>query len=163
MPRRAGAAQAAAFLLATASIAARAGASAPIPLQEAEPALRQFISMLRDAAQRKDAAPIHAALAPDYYIARDFGGSFDPAAPPLSNFRVTFEFDNARLRPEYADHGWKAFRRALSSNRFEKKPDGQLCLPHGALEHKPFPHSQLCFRKGKDGAWMIAGHINGGD
>jgi hypothetical protein len=44
-----------------------------------------------------------------------------------------------------------------------KRPDGQLCMPHGALARKPFPHSHLCFRKNEDGAWRIAGHINGGD
>jgi hypothetical protein len=36
-------------------------------------------------------------------------------------------------------------------------------MPHGALARKPFPHSHLCFRKNEDGAWRIAGHINGGD
>lgn len=77
--------------------------------------------MLRDSARRHEAAPIHAVLAPNYYIARDFGGSFDPSASPLRNFSATYEFDNARLRPEYRDHGWNAFRRVLSGDRFEKK------------------------------------------
>lgn len=154
---------AAVFLMAAATMANQAVASVPIPLHRTEPSFREFISMLRESARRKNATPIHAVLAPDYYIARDFGGMFDPSAPPVRNFSASFEFDNARLRPEYKDHGWNEFRRALSGNHFEKKSDGQLCAPHSALERKPFPPSQLCFRKDNDGAWRIAGHINGGD
>lgn len=150
------------FLMLVATGAANAAESKPIPLRNTEPQFQEFIASLRTAAQSKDASAVHGVLASDYYISRDFGGSFDPSAPPIQNFSVNFQFDNAKLRPEYQDHGWVEFRRAISGKTFEKKADGQLCTPHGAQDRKPFPHSQLCFRK-HDAGWRIQGHINGGD
>ncbi len=147
------------FLYASSVLAAE---SKSIALHTTERQFQDFIASLEAAARKKDASAVYALLAPDYYIARDFGGSFDPSAPPTRNFSANFEFNNANLRPEYRDHGWVEFRRAISSRHFEKKLDGQLCTPHGALDKKPFSHSQLCFRKHNDG-WRIQGHINGGD
>lgn len=123
---------------------------------------QDFIASLKVAARQKDSSAVYALLAPDYYISRDFGGSFDPTAPPARNFSANFEFNNDNLRPEYKDHGWAEFRRAISSGNYERKRDGQLCTPHGAQDKKPVPYPQLCFRKFKDG-WKIQGHINGGD
>lgn len=139
-----------------------AAESKPIPLPATEGPFQDFIAALKAAARKKDAAAVHALLAPDYYIARDFGGSFDPSAAPAQNFSANFEFNNDKLRPEYRDHGWTAFRRAIAGRQFERKRDGQLCTPHGAQDRKPFPQAQLCFRKFND-AWKIQGHINGGD
>lgn len=144
---------------ATAVIAAE---SKPIPLHATERQFQDFITSLKVAARRKDAAAVYALLASDYYVSRDFGGSFDPSVSPARNFSANFEFNNDNLRPEYKDYGWVAFRRAISGGSFEKKHDGQVCTPHGALDKKPFPHSQLCFRKLNSG-WKIQGHINGGD
>lgn len=141
---------------------AMAAESKPIALHATEESFQQFIASLRVAAQKKNAQAVYVLLAPNYYIARDFGGSFDPAASPIENFSASFQFDNARLREEYKDHGWKEFREMVSGQNFERKRDGQLCTPHGALDKKPFPHSQLCFRKFSKG-WRIQGHINGGD
>lgn len=139
-----------------------AAESKPIALRATESSFQQFIGSLRVAAQKKDASAVHALLASNYYIARDFGGSFDPTASPIQNFSVSFEFDNAKLSAEYKNHGWKEFRKIISETSFEKKRDGQVCTPHGALDKKPFPYSQLCFRKLSKG-WRIQGHINGGD
>lgn len=139
-----------------------AAESEPIALHTTERRFQDFIASLKAAARKKDASAVYALLAHDYYIARDFGGSFDPSAPPTRNFSAHFEFNNANLRPEYRDHGWVEFRRAIFSTHFEKKLDGQLCTPHGALDKKPFSYSQLCFRKHNVG-WRIQGHINGGD
>lgn len=139
-----------------------AAESQPLPLHATERQFQDFIASLKAATQKKDSSAVYALLAPDYYISRDFGGSFDPSASPTKNFSANFEFNNDNLRPEYKDHGWVEFRRAISSGNFEKKRDGQLCLPHGALDKKPFPHPQLCFLRFNDG-WKIQGHINGGD
>lgn len=139
-----------------------AAESKPIPLHITERPFQDFIAALKIAAQKKDSSAIYALLAADYAISRDFGGAFDPSAPPIQNFRVNFEFNNDNLRPEYQDHGWVEFRRMISGGSFERKRDGQLCTPHGALDKKPFPRSQLCFRKFSDG-WKIQGYINGGD
>ena len=139
-----------------------AAESRPISLKATERPFQDFIAALKVAAQRKDSSAIYALLAVDYTISRDFGGAFDPSAPSIRNFSVNFEFNNDNLRPEYKDHGWVEFRRAISGGSFEKKHDGQLCTPHGALDKEPFPRSQLCFRKHSDG-WKIQGYINGGD
>jgi hypothetical protein len=136
--------------------------SRPIPLHETESQFRDFIASLKVAAQKKNLRAVYAVLAPDYYIARDFGGSFDPSASPTRNFSANFEFNNDNLRSEYKNFGWVEFTRAISGRSFERKRDGQLCTPHGALDKKPFPYPQLCFRKFKDG-WKIQGYINGGD
>lgn len=141
---------------------AMAAESKPIAFRATGKSFQQFIASLRVAAQKKNAQAVYALLARNYYIARDFGGSFDPAASPIQNFSASFQFDNAKLGAEYKDHGWKEFQEIVSGQNFEKKRDGQLCTPHGALDKKPFPHSQLCFRKYSDG-WRIQGHINGGD
>lgn len=139
-----------------------AAESKPIALRATEKSFQQFIAILQRAAKKKDSMAVYALLASDYYIDRDFGGSFDPAASPIQNFSASFEFNNANLRAEYKDYGWKEFREMISGRNFEKKRDGQLCTPHGALDKNPFPHSQLCFRKFGNG-WRIQGHINGGD
>lgn len=149
------------FLFVYASCATGAE-SKPIPLRSTDRQFQEFIASVKVAARVKDSAAVYALLAQDYYISRDFGGSFDPAATPVQNFSVHFEFDNARLRPEYRDLGWVEFRRAVSGQTFEQKIDGQLCTPYGALDKKPFPQTQLCFRKHQEG-WKIQGHINGGD
>ena len=141
---------------------AMAAESKPVALRATEKSFQQVIASLRIAAQKKNAQAVYALLAPNYYIARDFGGSFDPTASPIQNFSASFQFDNAELSAEYKDHGWKEFREIISGQSFEKKRDGQLCTPHGALDKEPFPHSQLCFRKLRNG-WRIQGHINGGD
>jgi ketosteroid isomerase-like protein len=145
-----------------ASGAVVAAESPPIPLHDTEPQFRAFVGSLRTAVRNRDAPAVHALLAPDYYVARDFGGAFDPSATPVRNFATRFELDDARLRPEYRGHGWAELRRAVSGDAVEKKRDGQLCIPHGALDRNPFPHSQLCFRRHPDG-WRIQGHVNGGD
>ena len=141
---------------------AMAAESKPIAFHSTEKSFQQFIVSLQIAAQKKNAQGVYALVAPNYYIDRDFGGSFDPAASPIQNFSASFQFDNAQLGKEFKDHGWKEFREMVSGRKFEKKRDGQLCTPHGALDKKPFPHSQLCFRKLRVG-WRIQGHINGGD
>jgi hypothetical protein len=143
-------------------IDASAAESNPIAFRATERSFQQFIVSLKAAARKKDALSVYALLASDYYMARDFGGSFDPQASPVKNFSASFEFDNANLRPEYKNAGWIEFRSAISGRNFEKKRDGQLCTPHGALDKKPYPYSQLCFRKFRDG-WKIQGYINGGD
>jgi hypothetical protein len=150
------------FVTTLCPVRAMAAESKPIAFSASEKSFQQFIDSLRAAAQKKDSKAVYAMLASDYYIARDFGGSFDQAASSTRNFSASFEFNNANLGPEYKDHGWKEFREMISGQRFEKKRDGQLCTPHGALDKKPFPHSQLCFRKLREG-WRIQGHINGGD
>lgn len=139
-----------------------AAESKPIALHATERSFQRFLVSLKTAAKKKDASAVHAFLAQDYYLARDFGGAFDPAASPAENFSWTFQFDNDRLSPEFRDNGWHEFQEAISGMKFEKKRDGQLCVPYGALDTKPFPHSQLCFRKFRDG-WKIQGYINGGD
>lgn len=141
---------------------AAAAESAPLALRSTEVSFQTFIARLKAAAAAKDAAAVYAVLAPDYTVARDFGGAYDPAASPVANFSATFEFDNDKLRPEYRDHGWTRFTQALRGRQFERKRDGQLCTPHGALDRRPFPHPQLCFRK-HGGDWTIQSYINGGD
>ena len=149
------------LILLSASLAV-AAESRPIAFSRTEPEFQRFIQSLKRAVAVKDAPFIYAQLASDYYIDRDFGGSFDASATPIKNFSFTFQFDNAELRPEYKNHGWREFRTALSGKSLEKKKDGQLCMPHGALDVKPVPESQLCFRK-TAGRWQIQGQINGGD
>lgn len=141
---------------------ASAAGSKPIRLPNTERQFQEFIASLKAAAQHKDSAAVYLLLAPDYYIARDFGGTFDPSASAIQNFSANFEFNSANLRPEYKDYGWVEFRRAVSGKNFEQKADGQLCTTRGDREAKPFPHSQLCFRKNREG-WRIQGHINAGD
>lgn len=150
------------FLVGLQADGVMAAESKPIPLHATEPEFRQFLASLRAAAKNRDAAAVYSSLASDYYVARDFGGSFDPSASPIRNFSTTFQFDNTQLAAEFKDHGWIEFRRAISGNDFERKHNGQLCMPHGAQDMTPFPHPQLCFRKFKDG-WRIQGYINGGD
>lgn len=139
-----------------------AAESKPIALFRTEPEFQRFLQSLKHATKIKDASFIYAHLASDYYIGRDYGGSFNRSVSPTQNFSRNFQFDNAELGPEYKNHGWREFRRAISGKALEKKKDGQLCIPHGALDAEPFPDSQLCFRK-KAGNWKIQGHINGGD
>ena len=141
---------------------AMAAESKPIAFHATEKSFQQFIVSLQNAARKKKATDVYALIAPNYYIRRDFGGSYDPAASPLHNISASFPFDDSQLRKEFKDHGWKEFQKMVSGRRFEKKRDGQLCTPYGALDKKPFPDSQLCFRKLRDG-WRIQGHINGGD
>jgi hypothetical protein len=141
---------------------AMAAESKPIAPSNTEPGFQRFLEALKKASRSKNASFIYAQLASDYYIDRDYGGSFDPAASPTQNFSASFQFNNYSLSPEFKDHGWREFRRAISGKSLEKKTDGQLCIPHGALETKPFPDSQLCFRK-ISGRWKIQGHIKGGD
>jgi hypothetical protein len=141
---------------------AKAADSNPVLLSNTEPEFQRFLQSLKNASSIKDASFIYAQLASDYYMERDFGGSFAPSASPTKNFSASFPFNNADLAPEYKDHGWREFRRAISGKALEKKKDGQLCMPHGALDRVPFPDSQLCFRK-KAGSWKIQGQINGGD
>ncbi|MES2047806.1 MAG: hypothetical protein V4447_05360 [Pseudomonadota bacterium] len=150
------------FLVLIYSSTVIAAESKPISLHSTEHQLQDFIASLKFSVQKKDSSAVYALLAPDYYIVRDFGGSYDPSAPPIRNFSANFEFNNDKLRPEYKDNGWVEFRRAISGVNFEKKRDGQLCTPHGALDKKPFPYSQLCFRKFNED-WKIQGYINGGD
>lgn len=140
---------------------ATAAESKPIPLSGTEPQFQRFMRALKDASRTKDASFIYAQLASDYYIERDYGGSFDPAASPTENFSASYPFNNADLAPEHKDRGWREFRRAISGQALEKK-DGQLCIPHGALDKEPLPDSQLCFRK-IAGSWKIQGQVNGGD
>ena len=147
------------FISASSAIAAD---SRPISLQKTDPQFQEFISSLEIATRKKDSTAVYALLAPDYYIARDFGGSFNPSASAVKNFSANFEFNDANLRPEYRDYGWKEFKSAIAGKSFEKKSGGELCTPHGALDRKPAPHSQICFRK-STGGWRIQGHINGGD
>ncbi|VXB25504.1 hypothetical protein [Massilia sp. 9I] len=143
-------------------VGAVAAESKPISFSATDKSFQQFIGSLRVAARDKDAQAVYALVAPNYYIARDFGGSFDPAASPIQNFSTSFQFENTKLGVKYKDHGWKEFREMISGRNFERKRDGQLCTPHGALDREPFPCSQLCFRKLSNG-WRIQGHINGGD
>jgi hypothetical protein len=154
-------ASAQALLLAAAPVFA--AESPPISEAATEPAFQTFLATLRQAAANKDAKTVHAALAGDFYVKRDFGGGYDPAAPPVQNFSLIFEFDSAKLRPEYQDHGWKELRKALAAHTFERKRDGQMCLPHGAQDRRPVPHAQMCFRRTAPAAWGIAGYIHGGD
>lgn len=139
-----------------------AAESRPIPLRTTERQFQEFIASLKYAARKKDATAIYALLAPDYYIHRDYGGSFDPSATPVRNFSASFQFDNDNPDPKYKDYGWTEFRGAISGTNFERKRNGEVCTPHGALDKKPFPDSQLCFRKLRDG-WRIQGYINDGD
>lgn len=113
---------------------AMAAESKPIAFHATEKSFQQFIVALQTAARKKNAADVYALVAPNYYIRRDFGGSYDPAASPIHNFSASFQFDNSQLRKEFKDHGWKEFREMVSGRRFEKKHDGQLCTPHGALD-----------------------------
>lgn len=145
------------------SMPAHAADSRPLTLAKTPAAFQALIKLLRKAAAEKDADTIHGKLAQDYYLTRDFGGVFNPKATPKVNFSWNFQFDNSQLSPEYKDHGWKAFRQRINMQKFERKKDGELCMPHGAMDKKPFPHGQLCFRKNKKSQWLIAGHINGGD
>ena len=150
------------LVIALCPVQAVAAESSPIAYHATEKSFQQFIASLRTAARERDASAVYALLASDYYIARDFGGLFDPTASPIQNFSASFEFNNANLAAEYKNLGWIEFQEMISGRNFEKKRDGQLCTPHGALDKKPFPHSQLCFRK-LNGRWRIQGHINGGD
>jgi hypothetical protein len=139
-----------------------AAESKPVSLSSMEPEFQRFLQSLKIASRKRDASFIYLQLASDYYLERDFGGSFDPSASPAKNFSASFPFNNADLAPEYKDRGWREFRRAISGKSLERKNDGQLCVPHGALDAKPYPESQLCFSK-KTGKWKIQGQINGGD
>src|SRR4051794_23300294 len=94
--------------------------SPPIPLQETERQFQNFIASLKAAVQKKNSRAVYAVLAPDYYVARDFGGSFDPSASPTRNFSANFELNNDNLRPEYKNFGWIEFKRAISGQRFER-------------------------------------------
>ena len=108
---------------------AMAAESKPIPFHTTEKSFQQFIISLQIAAQKKNAPGVYAVVAPNYYIDRDFGGSYDPAASPIQNFSASFQFDNTQLGKEFKDHGWKEFREMVSGRRFEKKRDVQLCTP----------------------------------
>lgn len=141
---------------------AMAADSPPIPMNKADRDMRKTIGELRHAVQVRDAQAVYSRLAPDYYVLRDFDGSYNPAATPVQNFSLDFEFDDAKLRPEYQGHGWKKFGQALAGSQFEVKRTGHWCLPHGAQDRRPVPHAQLCFRKYAMG-WRIQGYIRGGD
>lgn len=136
--------------------------SPPVAMSKVDQSLRQLVLQLRQSVRQHDANRIHAALAPDFDVTRDFGGVYDPAATPVQNFSAIFEFDNTKLRPEYKDHGWQRLGQALTGNRFEVKRDGLWCLPHGAQDKWPVPHEQMCFRKYASG-WKIQRYIHGGD
>lgn len=151
------------LLMILAAPVVNAADSRPLSLAQTPAGFHLLIKDLRVAAKKKDANAIYARLAKDYYIRRDHGGTFDPKASAQTNFGWTFQLDNSKLRPEYKDYGWNGFSKRINEQKFERKKNGQICMPHGAMDKKPFPHGQLCFRKGKGGKWLIAGHINGGD
>ena len=124
---------------------------------------QEFIERLRQAVQEKNIEAINAAISPKFYIARDFGGMFDPQASPAKNFSSCYQLNNSKLFPEYKDSGWRALAKVLSGNVFERVETGEICTPYGAMEKRPFPHEQLCFAAEKKSSWTITGHINGGD
>ena len=78
-----------------------AAESEPISLGDAPTALQQLIEKLRTALVARDADSIYQSLAANYYIKRDFGGTFDQNASPAENFSWAYQFNNSRLRPEY--------------------------------------------------------------
>ncbi len=140
-----------------------AAESSPLSLSSTKPAFQSFLASLRRAAKTKDTKTIYGALAKNFYVKRDFGGGYDPLASPENNFSAIFEFDNTKLRPEYQDHGWMEFRKALAYTKLERKQEGQPCFPHGAQDRKPVPHPQLCFRRTKPAGWRLSGYVHGGD
>jgi hypothetical protein len=137
------------ILVSVYAVSVIAAESKPIPLHATERQFQEFIASLKAAARDKDSSAVYALLAPNYYIYRDFGGSFDPSAPPTRNFSANFEFNNDNLRPEYKDHGWVEFRRAISGANFEKKHDGQLCMPYGALDKKLSCPTNFVFQRSR--------------
>ena len=64
-----------------------AAESNSISLQDTEKSFQRFIVSLKAATAIKDPLAIYALLASDYYMARDFGGSFDPAALSHKKFQ----------------------------------------------------------------------------
>jgi hypothetical protein len=139
-----------------------AAQSHPIPMGKTDKALQKMVAQLRQAVKDRNAPLVYSVLAPDFYVARDFGGAYDLNATPVKNFSTVFEFDDTKLRPEYAGQGWHKLGKAMAGNQWEIKRDGQWCLPYGAKDRKPVPHEQLCWRKYVLG-WKLQGYIHGGD
>ena len=97
-------------------VSVSAAESNSIALRATERQFQDFIASLKGAVRKKDSSVVYSLLDSNYYISRDFGGSFDSSASPTKNFSANFEFNNDNLRPEYKDYGWAEFRRAISSS-----------------------------------------------
>jgi len=153
------------FLLqGTVPLKAQSGLSGvPFFFEETEATFQAFIKTLREAAEQKNPYPIYRAVSPLYIIERDFGGIFDPTANAIVNFSASFPFDNEMLFPEYKNYGWNAFQEKLMHLEFERKDTGEMCVPAGATEVRPYPLGQLCFAKGARREWKITRYIKGGD
>lgn len=135
----------------------------PLKLEKTEPEFQKLIKMLRQATQQKTPYPIYRSISPMFRIERDFGGNFDPTANAIVNFSSSFTFDNDLMSPEYKDDGWRAFQQIVTHDNFEETLSGELCVPSGAMDVKPFSSDQLCFGRGPDKTWRINGYIGGGD
>jgi len=131
---------------------------------ETYPSLREFITSLNVAIQRKDKAFVYARVATDYMIYRDFGGVYNEAASNIDNFSYPFQFDNSKLSPEYKDHGWQAFGEAISIDQFQVSPNSkaEVCEKI-SYDDNEFPSQVLCFKQRQDKTWVISSIINGGD
>ncbi len=125
--------------------------------------LQALIVKLRLAAIEHDAAIIYSALAWNYKIERDFGGAYLDYENPEVNFSSNYQFDNNKMSPQYKDSGWRKFEEDITNNTFEQKESDEICSPYSAMEHKPVPLGQLCFKKNFLLGWQISKHINGGD
>ncbi|NQW02378.1 MAG: hypothetical protein HQ483_21925 [Rhodospirillales bacterium] len=134
-----------------------------LQLETTEPEFQKLIKTLRQAAEQKKPYPIYSSISPMFRIERDFGGIFDPTANAIVNFSSSFPFDNDLLFPEYKDYGWTAFQETVSYDKFEKSPEGELCVPAGAMDVRPYPIGQLCFGRGPRNTWRINRYLKGGD
>ena len=157
--------------------------SQPISLQGTPQGLQQLIDELRRASAARDTDAVYRTLATDFYVKRDWGGTFDPNVSAEENFSFAV-YPIGSSHPPQQTLAWQRLEMLLWQPAFERKSDGQFCTPHGALEPRgpadrnpprslDFPITlpvayaltipQLCFKSTVDGVWEIAGHINGGE
>lgn len=131
----------------------------------ADKALLELIKDLRKAVDARDMAFVHRKISKQFMLYRDFGGMYSNKLSHIQNFHGAFELDNTRLFPEYRDYGWKKLAAALKMKKFEVSSfaKGEICGPAGAMDHRPYPDPQLCFKKQDDGRWLISSYIYGGD
>lgn len=128
-----------------------------------EPGLQRFIATLRQAAAEHDADTIYGALAWNYKVERDFGGSYQKYERPEVNFSISYELDNSKMSAEYADTGWQRLAGDLAADTFEHISSGEVCTLAGAMKNMPVPLGQLCFDKRLLSGWKVSKRIKGGD
>jgi hypothetical protein len=79
-------------------------------------------------ARAQDWAGLQTLLGPSFFWDRDFGGAYDPAATPATNFASAFSL-SADSSEEGREQGWQELRSIFELEGAVEHGDGNFCLP----------------------------------